>query len=180
MSGFRRTLTRGIRGSFDPVEITLLRQVMKDLVELLSSPQEGHEDPLAAAIGISSNDRLPEDPALARLLPDAYGNPEHAAEFRRYTEHGLRESKRARAQAVLDDLGEGDRPRSISLDDQRAEIWAMAINDLRLALGSRLEVDADAEEKFQSLADDDPRKSAYAVFAWLGWLQETLIEALVS
>lgn len=184
MSHFRRT-GNGIHCAFTAVEVTLLRHLALQVLELLSEsgPDVQSDDPLAIAIGITSQDRLPEDPALARLFPDAYENPEHAGEFRRYTEHGLREGKVRRLEsvlAVLDGERAGSDGRSVLLDDGEAEMWAMALNDIRLTLGVRLEIDADAEERFAALNDDDPEKGAYSVFAWLGWLQQTLIESLAG
>jgi hypothetical protein len=178
MSAFHRT-SRGIHATFDPVEVELFRHLVQEVMELLdaSGQEVGSDDPLAHAVGISTSDRLPDDPALARLFPNAYENDAHAGEFRRYTEHGLRAGKLARLQQVLAAL-EGGGSRNVLLNDVDAQVWAMALNDLRLTLGVRLHVDESAEERFASRPEDDPEKGAYAVFAWLGWLQQTLIEAL--
>lgn len=172
MSGFYRD--GEIKAALSAAETSVLQQLAQELLHLLGESDQ-HDDPLAAALGISTNDRLPEDPALARLLPDAYQNPEHAGEFRRYTEHGLREGKRERLEQLLSGLG-GE----IRLSNEDAERWAMAINDIRLFLGTRLDVSEASEDEFAQASDDDPRKAGYAVFAWLGWLQQTLIEALLS
>lgn len=180
MSGFRKS-SRGIHATLNPVEVDLLRHVISELLDLLrddGSPSHS-DDPLAQAVGITTNDRLPEDPALARLLPDAYENPEHAGEFRRYTELGLREGKVLRLESVLSDLGSAG-PQTLVLTPEQAEIWSMAINDIRLTLGVRLQVDEAAETRFAALPDDDPQKAAYGVFAWLGWMQQTLVEALTT
>lgn len=170
MGGFFRE--EEISASFSDAERTVLKQLADELLTLLGESDD-HEDPLAAAVGISTNDRLPEDPALARLLPDAYQNPAHAGEFRRYTEHGLREGKRARLEALVTQLDE-----EISLTDDEAMQWAMALNDMRLFLGTRLEVTSDSENEITALGDEDPRKAGFAVFAWLGWLQQSLLEIL--
>jgi hypothetical protein len=178
MSAFRRT-SRGIHATFDPVEVELFRHLINEVLDLLNASEQevGSDDPLAHAVGISTSDRLPDDPALARLFPNAYENDEHAGEFRRYTEHGLRAGKVARLHHVASAL-EGGGSRNVLLSDEDAQIWAMALNDLRLTLGVRLHIDESAEERFTSRGDDDPEKGAYAVFAWLGWLQQTLIESL--
>lgn len=170
MGGFFRE--EEISASFSDAERTVLKQLADELLTLLGESDD-HEDPLAAAVGISTNDRLPEDPALARLLPDAYQNPAHAGEFRRYTEHGLREGKRARLEALVTQLDE-----QISLTDEEAMQWAMALNDMRLFLGTRLEVTSDSENEITALGDEDPRKAGFAVFVWLGWLQQSLLEIL--
>lgn len=172
VSGFHRD--GAIVATLSDAERSVLEQLTSELLHLLGEADE-HDDPLAAAIGISTNDQLPEDPALARLLPDAYQNPAHASEFRRYTEHGLRDGKRQRLEELAAGLGG-----RIELSNEAAQRWAMAINDIRLFLGTRLEIEPNSEEIFDRIPDDDPRKAGYVVFAWLGWLQETLIEALTE
>jgi len=88
---------------------------------------------------------------VARLLPDGYrGDDEAAGEFRRFTEVGLRSGKVDAAQRVLDDLGDtelADRV-TVSLDGEAALIWARCLNDLRLSIGTRLEVTEDDEQRF--------------------------------
>ncbi|MEC4015129.1 DUF2017 domain-containing protein [Streptomyces sp. H27-D2] len=57
--------------------------------------------------------------------------------------------------------------------------WLGALNDLRLAIGTRLEVtDEDDNEELYRLPDSDPRKPMVMAYLWLGGLQETLIETL--
>lgn len=175
MSGFHRNGT--IHGTLSAAERTVLTQLTEELLHLLGEADQ-HDDPLAAVMGISTNDRPPEDPALARLLPDAYQNPEHAGEFRRYTEHGLREGKRARLEELRNDLVQGSA--SIEWDLATAQRRAMTLNDIRLFLGTRLDVSPTTEQEFESLAESDPRQAGFAVFSWLGWLQQTLVDALVS
>jgi hypothetical protein len=127
-------------------------------------------------IGLSDNTSVPEDPVLARLFPDAYHEDNQAAaEFRRYTEVGLREGKIAAATAVLDGLGAGG---EIVLDSEQAQDWLRALNDLRLALGTRLEITEEMHEKLADLDPDDPHYPAYAAYDWLSFLQESLVRAL--
>jgi len=135
-------------------------------------------DPWTRALGISDTAGPPEDPALARLFPDAYrDDPKAAREFRRYTEVGLRARKIADARAVLGTLaGAGRRQR---LDVPLAQAWLRTLTDLRLTLGTRLEVDDETDEQsWADLDDEDPRKPTFAIYSWLGWLQESLVRAL--
>ncbi len=156
--------------SFDDTEALLLRQLLHEMLELLDDGEEPPSDPLADAVGISTATSPPEDPVLARLLPDGYrDDAEASSEFRRYTERGLRQAKRAnaaRALASLDGSGE--------LDDDDAHAWLTALNDMRLALGTRLGVTEEADEP----AEDDPRAYGFAVYDYLTWLQETLVQAM--
>jgi hypothetical protein len=132
----------------------------------------------------------PDDPVLARLFPTAYPDDEEAAaEFRRFTEGGLRDNKAARAAAIIDDLEEAGLPPEltrdgmmidIELDQAGAEAWLRSFTDLRLALATRLGVEADDDEVWAALPDDDPRSQAHDIYQWVGYLQETLVEALSS
>jgi hypothetical protein len=51
---------------------------------------------------------------------------------------------------------------------------------VRLALGVRLNVEANTQQDLELLAPDDPMRGVYAVYSWLGWLQESLIDALMD
>jgi hypothetical protein len=121
--------------------------------------------------------QAPDDPVLARLLPDAYSDdPEAAGEFRKYTEPALRSAKYEVGQQVLDTLPEaGGR---IQLTKDQALAWLKALNDVRLALGVRLGVTEEFEEQWARLKPDDPQWAAYEVYAWLGAVQESLVQAL--
>jgi len=167
-----------IRADLEAVEADVLTSVAADLLELLGEEADADPDPLAALVGLSDGPAAaPEDPALARLLPDAYGDDDDAAtEFRRYTEGDLRTGKRANAGTVLATLapltGRGGR---LVLDRDEADAWLGCLNDLRLVLGSRLEV---TEETELAARDDAPRAHALQVYGWLGWLQESLLSCL--
>ncbi len=128
-------------------------------------------------IGLTEDAELPSDPVLARLLPDAYrDDPEASGEFRRYTEQGLREGKAAAARTVLATLPpKGGRVR---LSRPEAQAWLRALNDVRLALGTRLEVTDDFDEQVARMNPDDPRAAYVGVYQWLAFLQETLVLAL--
>ena len=132
---------------------------------------------LAAQLGLADATELPDDPILARLLPDAYADdPEASGEFRRYTEVGLRSGKVAAAQTVLDTLpASGGRVRLSAAD---AQAWLRALNDVRLSLGVVLGVTDDFDDTVQSLTADDPRAAYIGVYQWLAYLQESLVDAL--
>jgi hypothetical protein len=183
--GFRRT-RRGIRARLDDNERGLLAHLLVEVHELLDDDAgPGDDDPLAQLVGIGTAVEPPSDPALARLLPDAHrDDPEAAAEFRRYTESGLRERKRAGLEVARRTLG---RDGALLLDDDEARAWVVALTDVRLVLASRmgLEVDED-HERLEALADeqdsDEPGGLGFllAVYDFLTWLQETLVEALLE
>jgi hypothetical protein len=164
--------------SLDELDVTLLRRVVEEMLELLTEGEdaEADTDPLAAAVGIGTATTAPEDPALARLLPDAYpDDPDASAEFRRYTETGLRQRKQEAARTVLDTLEPRRRTR---LDAEQAQAWLTALNDARLALGTRLGVTEDLQELYDSLPEDDARIYGFAVYDHLTYLQESLVQSL--
>lgn len=171
----------GVLAKLDRVEAGVLTSVVGDLLDLLAVPDEddaGSQDPLATLVGMPTGPvEKPSDPALARLLPDAYGDDEQAAtEFRRYTETDLRAGKRANATVVLATLAPHlDRGGKAVLDREQADAWLTCLNDLRLVLGTRLEVTEDTELE---VPDDDPMAQALLVYGWLGWLQESLLSCL--
>ncbi len=128
-------------------------------------------------LGLTEDAGLPEDPALARLLPDAYrDDPDASSEFRRYTEKDLRAGKVAAAKTVLDTLPAGGG--RISLSETEAQVWLRALNDIRLALGVRLGVTEDVAAEMAWMSSDDPRFGVLAVYDWLSGTQESLVRAL--
>ncbi|MEW1545874.1 DUF2017 domain-containing protein [Streptomyces tsukubensis] len=112
-----------------------------------------------------------------------------SAEFRRFTENDLRAGKRANALAVvraLDGLDtSGGSTALLKLTPDECRQWLCALNDLRLTIGTRLEIsERDDEEGAEGgglyhLPDDDPRKPMVMAYLWLGVLQETLVGTLL-
>jgi hypothetical protein len=184
--GFRRT-RRGIRARLDDNERGLLAHLLVEVHELLddgTGPGDD-DDPLAALVGIGTAVEPPSDPALARLLPDAHrDDPDAAAEFRRYTEAGLRERKRAGLEVARRTLG---RDGALLLDDDEARAWVVALTDVRLVIASRMGLEVDEDHaRLEALAEeqdsDEPGSLGFllAVYDFLTWLQETLVEALME
>ena len=190
MAGFRRT-PRGVSARFTAGQAEVLRNLVAQVAELVGGPGAAQPPPangpptagedlpldLAAILAMDAPAAPPEDPVLARLLPDAYGDdPEAAGEFRRYTEHDLRSGKVAAAQTVLATLpATGGRVR-LSAGD--AEAWLRSLNDVRLALGVILGITEDYEREFGELDPDDSRQAYLHVYDFLTYLQETLVRAL--
>jgi len=190
--GFARHRRSGrVIANFTGFEADLLRSLASQLVELLRNeaavPRE-HADPLEAMLSFDGPTTEPEDPVLARLFPTAYvENAEAAAEFRRFTEGGLRDGKAAGAATIIDtledaglptDLGDQKVVIDVELDEPAALVWLKSFTDLRLALATRLEVEQDDEAFWRALPDDDPRSQAHDIYEWIGALQETLVDAL--
>jgi hypothetical protein len=134
-------------------------------------------DDLARLLGQTGPATPPDDPVLARLLPDAYADDTEAAgDFRRFTEQELRNGKAAAARTVLATLPEdGGRVR---LSEEEAQVWLRALNDVRLALGVRLSITEDFDARAADLNPADPRSAYMWIYDWLTFLQETLVRAL--
>ena len=179
-SGFIRHGANQFTAKFSDSEKEVLINLSEQIIELLAERRD-HEpsDPLAAMVGITSHDNPPDDEVLFRLLPNAYSDDVSSAEFRRYTESTLREKKRAHAMAIRSHLinaTDGE----IDLDQESAKGWLGGLNDIRLALGVRLNVEENSHENLELLKPDDPMRPVYAVYTWLGWLQDSLIQALMN
>jgi len=178
--GFRRTARDRIVLRTDDVERTILTALVHQLVEFVRPDADAlDQDPLAAMVGIDPFAVTPDDPALHRLFPDAYGDDEDAsAEFRRFTERSLRDSKLAHADTVLATLERSGS--KITLADGEAQAWLGTLNDLRLTLASRLDLQEDNHESFYDLPEDDPRFPLFQIYDWFTFLQETLVHALTG
>ena len=193
MSGFTRHRRSGlIIATFSGFEADLMRSLASQLVELLRNeaavPHE-HADPLEAMLSFDGPTTEPEDPVLARLFPTAYADEEAASEFRRFTEGSLRDGKANAAIAIIDGLEEAGLPPELTedglmidveLDEPTAEAWMRSFTDLRLALATRLGVEEGDEDYWHSLPDDDPTAQAHDIYEWVGYLQETLVMALMD
>ncbi|MFI6604588.1 DUF2017 domain-containing protein [Nonomuraea sp. NPDC050536] len=171
-SGFSASRGGGVVAEFEPAEVSILRSLVTQVLGLIV-PGQTSEDPLERALGIGAAE-VPSDPVLARLFPAAYQDADEASEFRRYTEATLRDGKRADAQTMLDTAKAG---RS-ELTPEQAQAWLRSLNDVRLALGIRLEVTEEIHDEIASMSEDDPRYPAYVTYDWLTYLQDSLVRAL--
>jgi hypothetical protein len=178
--GFHRHGDNAFIAEFSESEREVLINLVEQIIELLGERTDNHvDDPLAAMVGITTHDSPPEDEVLLRLLPNAYADQVDAAEFRRYTESTLRAKKYGHSMSMritLKSAVDG----IIEVDHDGANDWLGAMNDIRLALGVRLKVEQTSHEELELLAPDDPMRGVYAVYSWLGWLQESLIVALMD
>ncbi len=194
LSGFaRHRKSRLVIANFSGFEADLLRSLASQLVELLRNERAAPthvDDPLEALLDFSGPTEEPEDPVLARLFPTAYpDDPEAAGDFRRFTEGTLRDGKAEAAVMVIDVLEDAGLPPELTeeglvidveLDEPTAETWLRSFTDIRLALAVRLEVEEGDEDYWATLDDEDPRGQAHDIYMWLGYLQESLVDALSS
>ena len=189
--GFERRRGGGAVATFTGFEADLMRSLASQMVELLrnevAAPRETN-DPLEQLLDFSGPTTEPDDPVLARLFPTAYPDDEEAAaEFRRFTEGGLRDTKARSAAMMIDTLEEAGLPTEldedglhidVELDAGAATTWLKSFTDIRLALATRLGVEEGDEDFWLALPDDDARAHVHDIYDWVGYLQETLVLAL--
>jgi len=153
----RRPIERTREGDFrlrlSDTERQLLRELPAQLLALLTAD--------------------PEDPSLRRLRPTAYEDDAEAEdEFRRLMDGELLESRRE-ALLVLVDTAARDRLTAEELDG-----WLRALTDLRLAVGTKLDVTEDTYAR--EIDPRDPQAYELSVFAYLSWLQDAAVEAAME
>jgi hypothetical protein len=148
----RRRIRRNRRGSFTinlpDEERELLNGLPGQLRELLGSGDQ---------------------PSLRRLFPAAYHlDAEKDAEYHDLMRSDLLASKLSRAE-LLESTAQ-----ATELTEEQLLGWMGAVNDLRLVLGTQLDVSEDDDE----LDDDDPRAGHFGLYHYLGYLLENIIRAL--
>ncbi|HAY44310.1 MAG TPA: DUF2017 domain-containing protein [Micrococcaceae bacterium] len=180
---------RGITGSLASAERKLLRELFSDVITVLDERAQIHElpedlDPLYALTGMRPESATlpePSDAAVKRLLPDASEDQEVADEFRRLTEADLIAEKISllrRAQLLLE-------TEKLVLSVSEAQGFARALNDVRLVLAERLNIQSEADsERISQLVDaakvTTSEEYLGLVYNLVSWVQDTLMQALMS
>jgi hypothetical protein len=157
VKGFRRSRHQFV-AVFDPDEagtLSLLASQVSDLIE----NRAAHDS----------------DPALLRLLPDAYPDDAGAsAEFRRFTADDLASRKAANARRIVSDLAPAAGATSatmVKVDAQAAQAWVRSLTDIRLTIAARLGIETDGQVGSGDAALLD-------LYDWLGFVQGSLVDCL--
>jgi len=169
-------------------EAALLTSLVSSMLGMLEERESSSPaDELEEITGIQTgNSQPPQDDTMKRLLPDFYRpHTDHPAgsgtaeslnsALRSLHEPEIIDAKRQAAQRVLDTLPEGGGKFELSEDD--AHSWAAAVNDVRLALGTMLDVGANGPD---ALPPDHPMAGHLDVYQWLTVLQEYLVLGLIG
>jgi Domain of unknown function (DUF2017) len=176
------------RSALDSHEAALLKNLVASMIGLLeeresSSPQDELEEITGMKTG---NSAPPDNVTLQRLLPDFSKPSDHPgagdkdtdslnAALRSLHEPEIIDAKRVAAQQLLDTLpSDGGK---LELTEDVANAWIAAVNDLRLALGTMLDIRPDGPDR---LPDDHPLAPHLDVYQWLTVLQEYLVLALMD
>jgi hypothetical protein len=108
-----------------------------------------------------------------RLFPPAYHreiDAEHQEEYQRFMRDDLIASKRG-SLTLLSETAHHD-----TLTSEQLLGWMGAVNDIRLVLGTQLDVYEGLD--LDDLAEDDPRRPALAVYTWLSGILELIVLGL--
>lgn len=180
MAGFRRRRGKLVV-TLEPAEVQVLADVVDQVRQLLAQRRgEAPSDPLDAITGIqTAPSTAPSDPALARLLPDFHRDDDQlAAGLRVLYEPELITAKDRAAVELLDSLPHGGG--TVRLSEETAEAWLASLNDVRLALGVRLEITDDEQEPDLDRAElRGAGPTMFNVYRWLSALQDSLVVALM-
>lgn len=153
----------------------LMSELAGQLIELLAERAAEAAEPadaLLAQLGIGGATSPSLDPALARLLPDAYREDARAAsEHRQLTEHSLIQRKIANARAVVHSL----ESLPARLDPVATQSWLRTVTDLRLTIAARLEISSDEDPGRSESASD---RTLHDIYDWLGYLQGSILEVI--
>jgi hypothetical protein len=179
--GWKRS-GRGARArlvaTLDPQEAAVLRGLVGEVLRMLDvRTQEHPRDELAELTGLSPGPSTkPDDPVLARLLPDfATDDSSLSGALRQLHEPELIAAKHDAASLVLQTLP--DAGGRVELSAAQADAWLAALNDVRLALGTALDVSEDMPDE---LPPDDPRSGHLGVYHWLTYVQDGLVQSRMA
>ncbi|MGQ0572992.1 MAG: DUF2017 domain-containing protein [Pseudonocardia sp.] len=177
MNGWKRS-GRGARArlvaTLDAQEAAVLRGLVEEIRQLLSARTgEQPADELAVLTGMTTGPSTrPDDRVLARLLPDfATDDADLSAAMRSLHEPALIDAKQEAVSTVLATLP--DTGGRVELTPGEADAWLAALNDVRLALGTALDVSEDMPD---DVPPDDPRAPHLGVYQWLTFVQDGLVQ----
>jgi len=159
-------------------EREIVRALLVELRDVLDGGRAGDDaaaddDPARHDDAGDAVEPVEADPVLGRLYPPAIPtDPVASAAFAKLVRESLEDVRRERIAVVEDTLD------ARVLDDARAGAWLGVLNDLRLVLGTQLDVTQVSES--EELEDDDPEAPRKAVYAYLGWLEWQLVEVLAT
>nr|MDK8534355.1 DUF2017 family protein [Gleimia europaea] len=189
LSEFRST-PGGYETTIDEDVAVLMQTLLGETILILDAPTQ---EPLLSAL-LSEDERdEPDDPTLKILLPSMSSDPGEASNLRALTEDALRTLKTERLQIIGRKLAElaASESRTFTIEREDVWQWLSGLNDLRLVLAGRLEVNSPDDTQYwyeraaALLAHDSakPRKISAEelvglVFVLVSWWQDSLLQAV--
>jgi hypothetical protein len=146
----------------------------------------GEPETLAALItdltdALAPGSLASDDPVAQRLFPAGYADAGDAASFRDLTETALRGERLERAARCIAELSAPTQHRrhsDLHLDHEAVERWIKVLNDLRLAIGTRIGVTDD--EHGLDVRADSPQAAGWAIYSYLTGVQDSLVRTLLD
>lgn len=195
MYSFKR-VRGGVASGGDIFELELIASLLRDVVAILGEDiavVDVTDDPLdALAKELAPVPEPSFDPVIDRLLPDMSEDPEEARELRELTESGVRSTKVSNLTSVYRTLSSSTG--RIHVPEAEIPVWMSALNDLRLVLGTRLDIDdegraeevahragevADGTHSDKELTEEEEvENQLMLVYAMVTWWQDSLIDAV--
>ena len=175
MTPFSKTPEGRLVVGFTDVESDIVADLAAQIAGMLAplAATDG-QDPLFDLVGIGGRSSIDPDPAIARLLPDAYGDDSEASsDFRALTERSLASRKVANARVVIETLERDDG--KLELTDAEAQSWLRTLSDIRLTIAARLGIRSDGDE---GETDSDAAVALHDLYEWLAFVTASLRVAL--
>ena len=175
MTPFSKTADGALVVGFSAVESDIIADLAAQIAGMLAPLAASDDtDPLFELVGIGGRSEIDPDPALARLLPDAYGDDSEASsDFRALTERSLASRKVANARVVIATLEREDG--RVQLSAAEAQSWLRTLSDIRLTIAARLGIEKDGDE---GATDSDAAVALHDLYDWLAFVTESLLDAL--
>ena len=159
MAQFRKKRKGGVAIQLEDWEAHILRELLREMRELLEA-----------------EDR--KDPVIARLYPPAYDDAPDAEAYRELIGNDLKNTKIAALDDVATQLDAAPGPFEGLIPEEKVDSWLRVLTDLRLAIGTRLDVTEETLDR--DLDPKDPDAPALSELHWLGWVQESMLHALTG
>lgn len=173
----KKGLMRGVKYTcvFEPMEREVLGNLASTVAEaLIARAQSAPKDELAEMTGMPSGHKeAPQDPSLARLLPDFERTEDQEFEgdnalLRSLHETDICRQKLMNLQAITQALGP-DGGVDVSIEEAEAHAWLQGLNDLRLYLAAG-EVEG----------GEEVQEERHMLVEWLAYNQDSLLNAMMG
>lgn len=138
---------------------------------------EPEREVLAALVPQMRELLVSDDPSLTRLFPTAYADdPERDAGYHALVRDELIEKRFAALDVVEETLEAAGR--GVDVDGETLSSWMRSLNDLRLVLGTRLDVGEHDDPA--DISPDHPEAAAWSLYHYLGMLVSFIVDALAE
>jgi hypothetical protein len=156
---FRKDPVRRVEGGFRMDVDAAHRRVLGDLLGQLRDSM------------VDSTD----DERFRRLFPVAYHqDPDHDVEYQRLMHGELLASRLDAVNGAVTILERDAADDHLVLNDDELDVVMRSLNDLRLVIGTVLDVQEDHDDP---PGPDDPAFAHFQLYGYLGWLLEWVVQA---